>query len=490
MDFNSILKEEQNLDPQNWEESRAQAHRMLDEAFDLMQNVHKHPVWQKVPDSTKELAKKNIPKEGQALSEIYDEFSKHIFPYVKGNIHPRFWAYVQGTGTPTAVVADMLASAMNSNVTIGEHSAMYIDEQVINWCKEMMGFAPEASGMLVSGGSMANITGLIVGRNFKTNSTIRQKGMKAHNKQMTIYCSTETHSCVLKGGEIIGIGSDFIRKIEVNKDFSMNIEKLKETLALDIENGYEPMCIIANVGTVNTGAIDDIDAINAICKAHDIWFHIDGAFGALAKLTPEYKDKLKAIEQSDSIAFDLHKWMYMPYEVGCVLIRNKDVHRSTFGLNPSYLMAHEKGLAAGPDPLNNYAIELSRGFKALKVWMCIKEHGYAKFRGLIRQNIAQAFYLESLIRDSKELEMIVPVTMNVVCYRFYDSILDEEQLNNLNKEILMELQERAIASPSSTILNGKYCIRCAIVNHRSTKADFEDLVKQSIGIGKEILKDQ
>jgi aromatic-L-amino-acid/L-tryptophan decarboxylase len=487
IDYNHILNREQNLDPQDWNKTRALAHQMVDDVMDFLQNIRDTPSWQPIPDETKKGYKEDLPNNSSNITEIYEDFKQNIMPFHKGNVHPRFFAWVQGTGTPMGVMADMLASAMNSNVAIGEHSAMYIDQQVINWCKTMMGFPDGASGILVSGGSIANITGLIVARNHKAQSNMRQHGIKAQEKQMTIYCSTETHSCVIKGGETIGIGNEYIRKIRINVDFTVDIAAMENAIQQDIDNGFHPFCIIANVGTVNTGATDDLIAIRALCDKYDLWMHIDGAFGALAKLTPEYEESLKMIEEADSVAFDLHKWMYMPYEVGCILINDRAIHRAAFNLSPSYLLTHDRGLAAGPDPNNNYGMELSRGFKALKVWMSIKEHGIDKYKALIRQNIAQAFYLGHLAETHPSLELVTPVMMNITNYRYYKEGLSNEELNELNKNILMTIQERGIASPSSTLLHGIYCIRCAIVNHRSTKSDFDALIKATVEIGDELL---
>jgi glutamate/tyrosine decarboxylase-like PLP-dependent enzyme len=393
---------------------------------------------------------------------------------------------VEGNGTPLGVLADMLASGMNANVTIGEHAAMYIDRQVIEWCKQMLNYPESATGILVSGGSIANITALIVARNNLEGKNIRKEGVRAIISPLVLYCSSETHSCIQKAAEVIGIGTNNIRKISVDHDFRINIKELKNTIEIDLFGGYHPFCIVGNAGTVNTGAIDDLDAISDICKHYKLWFHIDGAFGALAKIVPEYAKKLKAIEYADSVAFDLHKWMYMPYEVGCTLIKNGNAHRNAFAVIPNYLLHHERGLASGPEPVNNYGMELSRGFKALKVWMSLKEHGLKKYVSLINQNISQAFYLESLIKEKGELELMTPVTMNIVCYRYIRPGLTSEQLNLLNKEILMNLQERGIASPSYTILNGNYSIRAAITNHRSRQEDFELLVKETIKIGNEL----
>jgi aromatic-L-amino-acid/L-tryptophan decarboxylase len=483
MDFTNILEKELNLDPDNWDKTRKLAHEMVDDVLDFLKSIRETPSWQVIPKESKETYTTGLPQDGEAIEDIYSQFKTHIMPYHKGNVHPRFWAWVQGTGTPMGVFADMLSSAMNSNVAIGEHSAMYIDHQVIGWCKELMNYPDNASGMLVSGGSIANITGLIVARNHMAKVDMRKVGIKSQEKQMTIYCSTETHSCVIKGGEAIGIGNDNIKKIKINQDYTINLQLLEEAIIADIEKGCHPFCIIANAGTVNTGAVDDLTSIRQLCDKYNMWMHVDGAFGALAKVVPEFAELLKPIEEADSVAFDLHKWMYMPYEVGCILIHERKIHRESFNLSPSYLLTHDRGLAAGPDPNNNYGMELSRGFKALKVWMSIKEHGIDKYKALIRQNIAQAFYLGHLVTEHPKLELLSPVTMNVVCFRYFKDGLDQEQLNHLNKEILMTIHERGIASPSSTILNGSYCIRCAIVNHRSTKADFDALVEAVVEIG-------
>jgi glutamate/tyrosine decarboxylase-like PLP-dependent enzyme len=335
--------------------------------------------------------------------------------------------------------------------------------------------------MLLSGGSMANITALIVARN-AFDENIRSKGL---HQKLVMYASAETHSCQQKAAEIIGIGTAGLRKIPVDKDFRMNMVALKQQIAADKAAGFTPFCIVGNAGTVSTGAIDPLDSLLALCKTEKLWFHIDGAFGALAKWVPEFQPQLKAIEFADSVSFDFHKWMYMPYEVGCVLFKNKDLHRKSFALQPAYLLSHERGLAAGPDSLNNYGPELSRGFKALKIWMSLKEHGIQKFQQLVQQNIAQVLYLQDLILKQPKLEMLTPVTMNIACFRYkpVGKTLSTDELNRLNKEILMQLHEKGLSAPSYTLLHGQYAIRVANVNHRSTKSDFEALVHDTVRLG-------
>ena len=477
------LSNETTLDPEDWDRMRALGHRMLDDMMDHLQSIRNKPSWVSIPRETKEFLESPVPVVGEDIESIYAEFKKHILPFPGGNIHPRFWAWVQGTGTPFGALSEFLAAAMNPNTAIGEHSAMYVEKQVIGWGKEMLKYPRSASGILVSGGSMANITALIVARNSQTGRDVRGLGIGAAKGHMTIYYSAETHSCIDKAVEVMGIGRDSIRKIEVDNTFRIRTDQLVAAIERDLSEGNTPFCVVGNAGTVNTGAIDPLDELAEICRRYNLWFHIDGAFGALAKLVPEYSQKLKAIESADSVAFDLHKWMYMPYEVGCVLVRRADAHRGAFANEASYLLNHERGLAAGPDPMGNYGLELSRGFKALKVWMSVKEHGLDKYAAMIGQNIAQAFYLGELVSKDDRLELLAPVTMNIVCYRYVGKNPAANDLNELNRKILMELQVSGIASPSSTMIGGRYAIRVAITNHRSRKEDFEILVRKTTRIG-------
>ncbi len=474
------------LDPENWDAMRQLGHQMIDDLFEYWQGIRDEKIWKPIPTEVKEFLDQPIPEKGQNPAEVYQEFKENIFPYNKGNVHPRFFAWIQGTGTPLGVLADLLASGMNPNVAIGEHSAMYVDRQVVNWCKELMNFPADASGILVSGGSMANITALTVARNSFRDEKIRQNGLKAASAQLVLYCSLETHSCIQKAAEIIGLGTEAVRKIGVNERFEMKVDELEAQIQQDIEYGLSPFCIVGTSGTVNTGAIDPMDELLAISKKYGLWFHVDGAYGALAKLDPKYSDRLKAIEEADSLAFDLHKWLYVPYEVGCTLICDAKKHRDSFALTPNYLIQESRGLSGGLDSINNYGFELSRGFKALKIWMSIKEHGREKYAQMIAQNNRQAEYLAELVKRNSNLELMAPVSMSITCFRMVKPDYSESQLRELNREILLRLQEEGIASPSSTILNGKYTLRIANVNQRTKMEDMDLLIKEVLRIGNEI----
>ncbi len=486
LDFHQILEKEETLDPSDWGAMRQLAHEMVDDMFGMLENIAEKPVWKPLTKEAKTQLAQPLPSSGQSAEKVYNDFKANVLPYPKGSIHPRFWSWVEGTGTPLGMMADMLATGMNSNATIGDHSAMYVDAQVIEWCKEMLQFPASGNGILLSGGSMANITAIVIARNAYGSKTIRKNGLHSEPDPLVMYASSETHSCLQKAVEIAGLGAQALRKVGVGADYRMDISHLKEMISQDHADGLQPFCVVGNAGTVATGAIDPLDEIMAVCREENLWFHIDGAFGALAKLVPEYQSALAAIEKADSVAFDLHKWMYVPYEVGCLLVKDREAHRNAFALQPNYLLSHERGLAGGPDPITNWGFELSRGFKALKIWMSLKEHGIEKYARMIRQNIAQAFYLGSLVKQNAQLELLAPVTMNVVCFRYIPVQAKEVDLNALNKEILMRLHEEGVAAPSYAILEGRYAIRVANVNHRSKKADFEALVEAVVRIGREV----
>jgi aromatic-L-amino-acid/L-tryptophan decarboxylase len=481
-----VIKEE-SLDPRDWDELKKLGNVMVNDMVNFLQTIREQPVWTKPPQSAKNSFKTPLPYSPMELGEVYNEFKQNILPYYLGNIHPRYWSWVMGAGTAQSMLAEMLAAGMNCNVGIGDQAPMYVDRQVIDWCRQMMSFPPESSGALVSSASVANLNALIVARN-SVSTSIRSSGINGQ-KKMVVYASTETHSSIQKAAEIIGIGSDGVRKVKVNDKYEMDTVHLQELIEEDKKEGNIPFCIVANAGTVNTGAIDPLDKIFWICCKENLWMHVDGAFGALLKLLPEYDEQLDCLEFADSITFDLHKWMSIPYEAGMVLVKDADMHRKTFALQPDYISNNERGIAAGPELTSNFGFELSRNFKALKVWMSLKEHGIEKFARLIRQNITQAKHLTELIEQNEELELTAPTATNIVCFRFNPQKNDLD-LDKLNKEILMRLQETGIAAPSYTRLNGNYCMRVANVNHRTITNDFDVLVNEIIKIGNQVVKEE
>ncbi|WP_455142798.1 pyridoxal phosphate-dependent decarboxylase family protein, partial [Candidatus Hodarchaeum mangrovi] len=330
------------------------------------------------------------------------------------------------------------------------------------------------------------LVGLTVARNLKTGYNVREKGLQSLNAKITYYCSTEGHSCLQKSVELLGIGSQNFRRIPVTEDFQINIEELKKAISKDKQNGYKPICIIGNLGTVNTGAVDDLTTLADIAKKHDMWFHIDGAFGALTKITPESYHLADGMELADSIAIDFHKWFHTNYAVGCVLVKSPKDHYNSFALVPEYLAHGTRGVGGPEIWYSDYGFELSGEFKTLKIWMTLKEHGIEKFGQLIEQNIQQAKYLTELIKKDDNLELLAPTAMNIVCFRFKKEGIDQEILNKLNEEIVLQLQEQGIAVPSHTRLNGNYAIRVSITNHRTKREDLKTFINAVKRIAKQI----
>lgn len=482
--MNKYYKPSETLDPQDWEESKALMHKMVEDAFDYIQHVRDRKIWQNMPDEVLNTFKTGLPKEPSDATSVYEELQNTVLPFPMGNIHPRFWAWYMGNGTISGVMGDFWTSVLNPNLGGGNHAAHKVEEQVINWIKEIIEFPATASGLLVSGGSMANYVGLTVARNVNAGYDIRSEGLRENN--LVYYASTEIHSCNTKAVELLGLGTKSLKKIEVNADYTINIDALKKQITIDRSKGLKPICVIGTSGTVNTGAIDDLEAIAGICQKEKLWFHVDGAIGAIAMLSDAVRPKLKGIERAHSVALDLHKWLHMPFEAGCIVIKNSEEHKNTFSLIPEYLAKNTRGLASGENWFSEFGLQLSRRFRALKVWMSLKEHGSERFGRMITKNVDQAHYLGELIKNNKFLELIAPIGMDIVCFRYNPGGLTLEDLNALNKEIKLQLEERAIALPGYTTLNGMYCIRCAISSHRVTNDDFDELVHSVLKIGKEI----
>ncbi len=467
----------ESLDPANWEEARATAHQMVDEMVDYLSSIRSRPAWRSVPDDVKAALAQDVPREGAPLAAVFEEFKENILPYPTGNLHPGFFGWVMGNGTFTGAMGDALASMMNAHVAGYDQSASLVERQVIAWLSELVGYPKSASGLLVSGGTMANLNGVIVARHEKAGFDIRQHGLQAKDApRLRIYGSAETHSWINSACELMGLGRNGFRAVPVNDAFQIDVTACRTMIEADLAAGDKPFCVMGTVGTVNTGAIDDLPALRALADEFDLWFHIDGAFGSLAAWGEDTKHLVTGQELADSIAFDLHKWGYMPYDVGCVLTRSPDAQNHAFGQAASYLAPTTRGLAVANTYFADKGLQLSRSFRALKVWMSLKEQGVDRIGRAISRNVAQAKYLEQLIAEHDDLESLAPVSLNAVCYRFTHPNLSETELDALNEEILLRIQESGSAVPSHTFIDGKFALRVCITNHRTEVRDIEQLV--------------
>ena len=488
---------EETLDPvgpAQWDQFRALAHRMVDDTLDHLSTLADQPAWRPLPDAVKTALRQPAPAHGAGAESAYQDFLELIRPYPNGNLHPRYWGWVQGNGTPLGMMADMLAAGLNPHLAGFNHAPALVEHQVIGWLAEIMGFPGNSSGLMVTGGSMANILGLAVARHAtlsRAGFDIREFGLQpgpgqAPPPRILCYGSSETHGWARKGVELLGIGNTALRRIAVDAEYRLDLAALRDAVRQDRARGELPCCVIATAATVNTGAIDDLNAIADFCQAEGIWLHVDGAFGALLRLSESLRPLVAGIERADSLAFDLHKWGYLPFECATVLVRDPEVHRATFATSASYLGETARGVIAGGLPFAARGLDLTRGFKALKVWLSFKAHGTEVFARLIEQNVRQARYLADLIDAHPALELLAPVPLNVVCFRYAPRGLPPGELNRVNEEILIRLQESGTAVPSGTVLQGRYAIRCANVNHRSRRSDFAALVDAVIRIGKEV----
>ena len=473
------------LDPENWEEMRALAHQMVEDALDYIEHARERPVWKAVPNEVRERLQAPAPREPSDPEQVYEEFRRDIFSYPMNTTHPRFWAWYMGSGTVMGALADFMAATMNPNLGGGNHVAPLVESQVIRWLCSMLDFPEEASGLLTSGASMANFTALTVARNKKCGYDVRREGVLAAPGPLTVYASTEVHSCNQKAVETLGLGSSGMRYVPVNPDYTIDLQALELKVAEDRKAGMVPFCVIATAGTINTGAIDDMNAIADFCEREQLWFHVDGAIGAVAILADNVRQQLGGMDRADSIALDLHKWMHIPFEAGCVLVRDPAAHYDSFSLIPEYLQreADAGGLASGSHWFSDYGLQLTRQFRALKVWMSIKEHGLDRFGRMIARNVDQAHYLGELVEATAKLELTAPIGLDIVCFRYNPGGMETAAMNKLNQSILVRLQESGIAAPSYTTLNGEYCLRAAISNHRSRFEDFDLMIEEVVKIG-------
>jgi glutamate/tyrosine decarboxylase-like PLP-dependent enzyme len=475
------------LDPVDWEAFKRSFHAAVDQAIDHLRTIREQPVWRPTPDEVKQRLTSALPHEPEPLDALLAVFAADMLPYGTGNTHPRFFGWVHGAGNPAGALGEMLAGFMNSNVGGRDHVAVYVERQVIKWCQEIFSFPATSSGILTSGTSMGTVIALAAARQARAAIDVQKLGMGANPRRLVGYASSEAHGAVGKAFELLGFGADALRQVPVDADFRMSLPLLAEMLAADRARGDQPIVVIASAGTVNTGALDDLQGLVALCREQKLWLHVDAAFGGLAVLTQEFRVQLAAIAEADSVAFDFHKWLQVPYDAGGVLVKDAAAHRAAFSHRVDYLAPAERWLAGGAPWFCDFGPELSRCFRALKIWFTIKAHGIDRLAEVIARNCRQAELLGRAVVSSEELELLAPVSLNVVCFRYRAEGLAEAELQRLNEAIVAELQLEGIAAPSTTKIRGRLAIRVALTNHRTATEDLAVLVSAVRRLGKALL---
>ncbi len=468
------------LDPSDWREFEQIFHRHVNSLVSDLQNLREGPVWRPPQPGAKPSA---APWQGVDLATMCDEVVA-LLPYGTGNRHPRFFGWVHGAGTPAGVIAEASAAALNANCGGRDHIATYIERQVVAWFAEVIGLPETSGGLLLSGTSMANLVALAAARERATGGAARRDGLR-DGPALVVYGSAGAHVSLRKAVELLGLGRRSLRIVPVTPSGAMRSEALAEAIAADRDAGALPMAIVATAGTASVGAVDPIAEVADIAARTGTWFHVDGAFGALARLDPGLAPLVAGIERADSIALDFHKWLHVPYDAGCVLVRDAAALPAAFAADADYL-ATGLALAGGAPWFTDLGPELSRGFRALKVWFTVRHFGLTRLGASIARTCALARRMAAAVETLPGARLLVPVGLNIVCFRFEPGHLDPSAWDDFNADVVATLQERGLAAPSTTRVAGQLAIRAAVLNHRTTEADIDGFVADAARVAAEL----
>lgn len=474
-DEDDVRPDTSSLDPSDWSQLRVLGHRMLDDAFNELAGIRDEPAWRPMPDDVRGLWAEALPRSEMAAGDVYSTYRNLIAPYGVGNRHPRFLGWVHGGGTAIGMLAEMLAAGLNANCGGRDHAPIECERQVIRWVSEMLGLPLASSGLMLSGTSMANFVAVLVARTATLGQGVRHRGVTAG--RLIGYASTGAHMCVARAFDMAGLGADALRLIPCDEAGAMSVPHLRKQVAADRKAGLQPFIAVGTAGSVDTGAIDDLAAIAETCCEEHMWFHVDAAFGAIAMLSPALRGLFAGMELADSVAFDFHKWAQVPYDAGCIVVRDADAHRAAFAREVAYLRRDARGLAAGEPWPVDLGPELSRGFRALKVWMTLKTYGADRIGLIAEQSCALARSFATEIDIAPLLELCAPVSLNIVCFRYWPGS------DAMQADIAADLQEMGDAVLSTTTLHGQTVLRAAFVNHRTNRDDLDFVVRAVVKAG-------
>ena len=462
---------------------RQLAHAAVDLAVDHLSGVRDGAVFTPMTaDERRALLEQRLPDEGRTPRAILDLVRDAVLPHQMGNGHPRFFGWVNSPPAPLGAVADLLAAAMNPSCAGGDHAAIYVERAAVRWLMELVGFPVDGSmGLLVSGASVASIVALAAARHraaVAQDWDIRADGLQGARPRLRLYVSGEGHSCMFKAAELLGLGASAIRTVPVDERFAIDPRALREAIEADRRAGDVPFFVAASAGTVGTGAIDPLDALADICAEEHLWLHIDGAYGALGVLAKSRAARYAGMARADSLALDPHKWLSVPAECGCVLVRDGALLRDTFSLVPPYLRTEEGKGFGGLPWFSEYGVQQTRGFRALKLWMVLQHLGGRGVTALVERHLALAERLASLVDTAPDLERLAPVELSIVCFRYVPPALrgDAARLDALNKRIMERVQADGAAFVTNTTIGGRFALRACILHYATTEQDVTALV--------------
>jgi aromatic-L-amino-acid/L-tryptophan decarboxylase len=448
------------------------------------------PVFGKV-GSRASLFDESVPEEGRSFEEVLAFVRENVLPYPTGNAHPRFYGFIQSSADPVGIMADFLAAGMNNNCWGGDQAAVHVEQVALRWLAEMLGFPITAEGILVSGGSMANFTAIAVARRAMTPGNVREDGLTGPDApRLTVYASDQVHACVDKAVDLLGIGTKQLRKIATDERFRIRMPELAAAVAADRKANFLPAIVVGNAGTVNTGAIDPLDALADFCRRESLWYHVDGAYGALASIVPALRPLFAGMDRADSIAADPHKWLYVPYEAGATLVREPGRLSATFRKFPEYLASDPESPFPGPAWFAERGVELSRGFKALKVWMGLKTHGRKGYEAQIANDVALAGFLAAEVDRRPDFERLAESPLSIANFRYRPAgpALSDEKLDRINRRIINTLVGEGSFFLSPTILKGRTAMRVSITNFRTREEDLVALLDESERVGRRLVE--
>jgi glutamate/tyrosine decarboxylase-like PLP-dependent enzyme len=479
----------------NPEEFASLGHDLVDDASSFLKTLSTRPVTRgETPSAIRKLLKEGrMPLNGSDPNKIIKDASKLIFEHSLFNGHPRFFGYITSSPAPIGALADMLAAVVNPNV--GAYSlspvATEIELQTIRWLAEMVGYDSASGGLLVSGGNMANLVAFLVARTSKTPWVVQKEGIAGgKGRRLVVYASRETHNWILKAADLFGLGLNSIHWVPVDENGKMMPNGLKKGVKDDLRKGRVPFLAVGTAGTVQTGAVDPLPEIAEVCKEYNLWFHVDGAYGAFAAILPNAPEDLEGVKEADSLALDPHKWLYSPLEAGCVLIKKEELLRKTFSHHSAYYRFEK---VRGEEPTNFYELgpQNSRGFRALKVWLALKQVGLKGYRKMLSDDVKLARQLYELVGREEELEAFTH-NLSITTFRYVPRDIrpglkrHEKYLNKLNSALLERLQIKGEVFPSNAVIGGKFALRCCIVNFRTSQKDIEAIPEIVVREGRKV----